>query len=64
MGRKLSKRELKRITDIAKIERKKSGVKKVVKTTVYNKKWTDCIKVAAKKVIAERKIKQTRIRFK
>ncbi len=64
MGRKLSAKELKRITVVADAERKKSGIKKTVTTKVYNLKWHDAIKIAAKKVLKERKVKQTRIRFK
>ncbi len=64
MGRKLSKKELKRITDIAKVERNKAGVKSTKTIKVYKMKWQNAIKVAAKKVMAERKVKQTRLRFK
>ena len=38
MGRKLTKSELKRITEVAKMERRKSGVKKVEKVVHYNMK--------------------------
>ncbi len=64
MGRKLSKKELKRITDVAKAERAKAGVKRVETKKIYKMKWQDAIKLGAKKVLAERKVKQTRIRFK
>ena len=63
MGRKLSKNELKRIVQIAKIERQKKGVKSVEKKVNYNLKWREAIKIAAKKVIADRKVKQKRIKF-
>ena len=58
MGRKLSKNELKRIVQVARMERQKKGVKSVEKKINYNLKWTEAIKIAAKKVIAERKVKQ------
>ncbi len=64
MGRKLSKKELKQITQVAKVVRAKAGVKRTVTTKVYNMKWTDAIKVGAKCVMAQRKVKQTRLRFK
>ena len=64
MGRKLTKSELKRITEVAKMERRKSGVKNVEKVVHYNMKWQDAIRRASKKVLAERRVKQKRIRFK
>ena len=58
MGRKLTKSELKRITEVAKMERRKSGVKKVEKVVHYNMKWQDAIRSASKKVLAERRVQQ------
>ncbi|MCQ2959544.1 MAG: hypothetical protein MJ198_05075 [Bacteroidales bacterium] len=50
MGKKLTKGQLKKITFLAKDIRKKSGVKSKKTQTVYNKKWTDCIKQASKQL--------------
>lgn len=44
---KLTKTQLKAITDKAKKIRTKGGVKEIKKVTVYKKKWTSCIKEAA-----------------
>ncbi len=63
-GKKLTAKELKRITQVAKAERQRSGVKSVEKVVHYNMKWHDAIRKASRKVLAERKTKQTRIRFK
>lgn len=57
MAKKLSKTELKSITDVAKKIRQRGGVKSVEKVTHYNVKWTAAIKQAAKQVLAQRKQK-------
>ncbi len=54
---------MKRIVAIARTERARSGIKSVEKVTHYNMKWHDAIKSAAKKVLAERNVRQTRMRF-
>lgn len=62
MGHKLSRNELKRITTVAKSIRQKSGVKSVERVTKYNMKWQTAIKQAAKQVLADRRVKQKRVR--
>ncbi len=47
---KLTKTQLKAITDTAKKIRTKGGIKTTKTVKVYNKKWTSCIKEAATKL--------------
>ncbi len=63
-GKKLTAKELQRITQVAKAERQRSGVKSVEKVVHYKMKWHDAIRIASRKVLAERNVKQKRIRFK
>lgn len=63
-GKKLTAKELRRITQVAKAERQRSGVKSVEKVVHYNMKWTEAIRKASRKVLAERGVRQKRLRFK
>lgn len=57
---KLTKTQLKKITDKAKQIRAKGGVKTTKTVKVYNKKWTTCIKEAATKLGYSKKGKKPR----
>lgn len=57
---KLTKTQLKKITDTAKKIRTKGGVKTTKTVKVYNKKWTACIKEAADKLGYSKKGKKPR----